>query len=67
MKAQEAREHSGGEVTPSCGAISHLDEPCNFSAAVFCDKCERWFCAAHAHDDQWHPCELPPGEEGGEG
>ncbi len=67
MKAQPARENSGNEAKPSCEAVSHLDEPCNESASVFCDKCERWFCAAHAHDDLWHTCQLEPGEEGGEG
>jgi hypothetical protein len=28
--------------------------------------CRRWFCDAHAEDEEWHPCMLPPGEEGGE-
>jgi hypothetical protein len=66
MRAQQARENSKEEAKPSCEAISRLDEPCNESAAIFCDKCERWFCGAHAEDDQWHPCRLAPGDEGGE-
>jgi hypothetical protein len=67
MKPQPARENPDQQPKPSCEAISHLDEPCNESAVVLCDKCDRWFCAAHAQDDQWHPCMLPPGDEGGEG
>jgi hypothetical protein len=67
MKAQAARENPNEEAKPSCEAVSRLDEPCNQSAAIFCDKCERWFCAAHMQDDQWHACHLEPGEEGGEG
>jgi hypothetical protein len=66
MKAKQAREDTNQEVKPSCGAISHLDEPCNESATIFCDQCDRWFCVSHAEDDQWHPCRLKPGEEGGE-
>jgi hypothetical protein len=54
-------------MKPSCEAVSRLDEPCNVSAAVFCEKCERWFCDAHAQDDHWHACALEPGDEGGEG
>lgn len=67
MKAQQARENAAGEPKTSCDAVSRLDEPCNASAAVFCDKCERWFCSAHAQDDQWHTCTLDPGDVGGEG
>jgi hypothetical protein len=66
MKAKPARENPNQETKPSCEAISHLDEPCNESAEIFCDTCGRWFCASHAEDDQWHPCRLEPGEEGGE-
>ncbi len=67
MKAQQAREHATGEAKPSCEGVSRLDEPCNVSAAVFCEKCGRWFCNAHAQDDHWHSCALEPGDEGGEG
>ena len=66
MKAQPARQNLGEAVRTSCEAISALDEPCNDSASVFCDKCDRWFCASHAHDDLWHSCHLEPGDEGGE-
>jgi hypothetical protein len=33
---------------------------------VHCAKCGRWFCDAHAEDEEWHPCMLPLGDEGGE-
>jgi len=67
MKAQPAPEPARAKTQPSCEAVSRLDEPCNQKASVFCDRCERWFCAAHALDDEWHPCGLDPGDEGGEG
>jgi hypothetical protein len=66
MKAQAARENLGEQAKPSCEAVSLLDEPCNHPAEEFCERCQRWFCASHAHDDEWHPCGLEPGEEGGE-
>jgi hypothetical protein len=67
MKAQPARQNPNDEPRPACDGISRFDEPCNESAAMFCDKCERWFCAAHAQDELWHPCMLEPSDEGGEG
>jgi hypothetical protein len=66
MKAKPARESPYSEPQPSCEGVSRLDEPCNESAAIFCDQCDRWFCPAHAEDDQWHSCLLEPGDEGGE-
>ena len=50
----------------ACQGISRNDEPCDFPATVHCSKCGQWFCDAHAEDDEWHPCSLDPGEEGGE-
>jgi len=68
MKPQPAREPLREEQPQSaCEAVSSLDEPCNEAASVFCDRCERWFCAAHFEDDEWHTCGVEPGEEGGEG
>lgn len=49
-----------------CQGVSPADEPCTLAGTVHCVKCGRWFCDAHAEDDQWHPCMLPEGEEGGE-
>lgn len=67
MKAKPARENPNLNPQPSCEGVSRLDEPCNQSAAIFCATCDRWFCAAHMRDDQWHACQLEPGDEGGEG
>jgi hypothetical protein len=67
MKAKPAREYPNSEAQLSCEGVSPLDEPCNETSSVFCDQCRRWFCAAHAQDEQWHPCLLEPGDEGGEG
>lgn len=68
MKPQPAREPlQKKETQAACEAVSSLDEPCNEAASAFCDRCERWFCAAHFEDDEWHPCGVEPGEEGGEG
>ena len=50
-----------------CEAVSPNDEPCDHPATVYCENCGRWFCDAHAEDEEWHPCMLSPGEEGGEG
>jgi len=36
-----------------------------FLQPYICATC-RWFCDAHAEDEEWHPCILPPGDEGGE-
>jgi len=51
------------DVERLCQAISPSDEPCDFPATVRCSKCGRWFCDAHAEDEEWHPCMLPPGDE----
>jgi hypothetical protein len=67
MKAQPAKENPSEGTKPLCEGVSHLDEPCNSSATLFCEKCERWFCASHAHDEFWHSCALEPGDVGGEG
>jgi hypothetical protein len=67
MKAIPARESQTLKAKPGCEALSHLDEYCHQPAFIFCDQCDRWFCAAHAQDDHWHACLLAPGEEGGEG
>jgi hypothetical protein len=67
MKAKRARENPNAEAKPACEGVSRLDEPCNASAEILCDQCDRWFCATHVDDDQWHPCVFGPGDEGGEG
>ena len=49
-----------------CQGVSPDDEPCGDPATLHCPTCGRWFCSAHAEDDEWHQCVLPSGEEGGE-
>lgn len=48
-----------GDLERLCQAVSPNDEPCDYPATVHCAKCERWFCDAHAEDQEWHPCMLP--------
>src|SRR6266436_747170 len=50
----------------SCQAVSPMDEPCDSTASFHCGICGRWFCPAHAEDENWHTCFLEPGDEGGE-
>jgi hypothetical protein len=64
--ASVANRDSSEDVERSCQAVSPNDEPCDYPATVHCASCGRWFCDAHAEDVEWHPCMLPPGEEGGE-
>ena len=52
-----------GALVPSCLAS---DEPCDYPATVHCAKCDKWFCDAHAEDEELHPCMLRPVDEGGE-
>ena len=49
-----------------CQGVSPLQDACGYRATVHCATCRKWFCDAHAEDDQFHPCMLPPGDEGGE-
>jgi hypothetical protein len=62
----EEKEAESAGLRRSCQGVSPSDEPCGYPAPVHCPTCERWFCDAHAKDEEWHPCVLPPGEEGGE-
>jgi hypothetical protein len=43
-----------------CEAVSPSKAPCGFPAAVRCTFCKKWFCDAHAEDQQWHSCTLLP-------
>ena len=65
MSVQEQKNESD-DLERLCQGVSPNDEPCAYPATVHCVTCTKWFCDAHAEDDQWHPCMLPPGEEGGE-
>src|SRR5882757_5960878 len=59
-------EKDESDLERFCQAVSPNDEPCDSPATVHCAKCGRWFCDAHAEDKEWHPCMLPPGDEGAE-
>ena len=63
MGENEAESKDPGQL---CQGVSPLQDPCGHAATVLCSTCGEWFCDAHAEDDQWHPCMLPPGDEGGE-
>jgi hypothetical protein len=44
-----------------CQAVSPSNEVCGFPATVRCTICKKWFCEAHAEDEQCHACVLSPG------
>lgn len=60
------KEAEGVDLERLCQGVSPNDEPCDYPATVHCARCGRWFCDAHAEEEEWHSCMLPPGEEGGE-
>ena len=62
----DEKEAKSADPERLCQGLSPDDEPCNYPATVHCATCSRWFCDIHAEDEEWHPCTLPPGEEGGE-
>jgi hypothetical protein len=62
----EEKETECADLERLCQGVSPNDEPCDYPATVHWERCRRWFCDAHAEDEEWHPCMLPPGEEGGE-
>ena len=62
----EEKEVENEDLERLYQAVSPNDEPCDYPATVHCTKCGRWFCDAHAEDEEWHPCMLSLGEEGAE-
>jgi hypothetical protein len=57
----------GEDLERTCQGVSPGDAVCNYPATVHCPTCDGWFCDAHAEDEQWHSCMLPPpGDVGGE-
>jgi hypothetical protein len=62
----EEREQESADLERLCQGVSPGDGACTYPATVRCATCNRWFCDAHAEDEQWHPCMLRPGDEGGE-
>jgi hypothetical protein len=39
-----------------CQGVSPRNEVCGFPATVRCTMCDKWFCDAHAEDEEWHAC-----------
>ena len=52
----ELKEAESTDLERFCQAVSPNVEPCDYPATVHCAKCGRWFCDAHAEDEEWHPC-----------
>jgi hypothetical protein len=63
---QQVNQTEARDLEWFCQAVSTMDEPCNSAATFHCGICGRWFCTAHAGDDDWHTSVLAPGDEGGE-
>ena len=60
---EEPKEEEGPDLERLCQGVSPNDEPCGYPATVQCPSCKRWFCDAHAEDEDWHSCVREPGEE----
>jgi hypothetical protein len=59
----EEKEAESNDLERLCQAVSPNDEPCDYPTTMHCAKCGRWFCDAHAEDEEWHPCMLPGGDK----
>jgi len=46
------KEGLSGDLERLCQAVSPNDEPCDYPATVHCATCGRWFCDAHAEDEE---------------
>src|SRR2546425_3092046 len=53
-------EEEAADADPErlCQGISPGVAACTYPATVCCTSCKKWFCDAHAEDEQWHPCML---------
>jgi hypothetical protein len=63
---EEFNEEEGPDLERLCQGVSPNDGPCGYPATVHCPTCTRWFCDAHAEDEDWHSCVREPQDEGGE-
>jgi hypothetical protein len=63
---EELDESETPDLERICQGVSPNDVPCGYPATVHCANCGRWFCDAHAEDEEWHACVVSPGDEGGE-
>ena len=50
---EEKGHRSEDDLERRCEAVSPAVEPCDYPATVHCAKCCRWFCDAHAEDEEW--------------
>ena len=62
----EQTEHGAEDPERLCHGVSPGNAVCGFPATVRCTTCGKWFCDAHAEDEQWHPCMLVLGDEAGD-
>jgi len=60
------KEKQSEDLERLCQGVSPNDAPCGYRATVHCAACGRWFCDAHAENEEWHSCTLAHEEEGGE-
>jgi hypothetical protein len=60
-------EEEAADADPErlCQGISLGVAACTYPATVRCTSCKKWFCDAHAEDEQWYPCMLSDSEERG--
>jgi hypothetical protein len=50
----EEKETERADLERLCQGVSPNDEPCDYPATVQCETCRKWFCDAHAEDEEWH-------------
>jgi len=56
--AMGEEEAASADLERLCQGISAGIAACTYPATVRCTSCKKWFCDAHAEDEQWHPCTL---------
>lgn len=60
MSTEDSLKEGEDKERP-CQAVAANDQVCGFPATVRYTMCTKWFCDAHAEDEQWHPCVSSPG------
>jgi hypothetical protein len=48
----EEKENESADLERLCQGVSPGDAPCSYPATMRCTICMRWFCDAHAEDEQ---------------
>src|SRR5438552_9871220 len=56
--AMGEEEAPSSELERLSQGISPGVAACTYPATVRCTSCQKWFCDAHAEDEQWHACML---------